>query len=109
MLFPGQWARLAAPVTAPGPARRLHGRRRAGPDGPGPVNAASVEAPSGVILARPVDDGEEDRHRTLQVLLRLIENTPAGERIRIVGNSFSYVPVAEALAQRARPRRRTSR
>lgn len=31
------------------------------------------------------------------MLQDLIAHTPAGERIRIVGNSFSYVPVAEAL------------
>ena len=52
----------------------------------------------GVLLAAPVPDGEEVRHPTFRVLLDLIEGTPAGEQIRIVGNSFSYVPVAEALA-----------
>ncbi len=95
MLFPGQWAWLAATVTGLLLLTGCTGDGRPGQE----REPASLEAPSGVLLARPVDDGEEDRHLTLQVLLRLIENTPKGERIRIVGNSFSYVPVAEALAQ----------
>ena len=58
---------------------------------------ASYRAPAGLLLARPAAEGEEEQNPTVEVLLDLIWNTPAGERIRIVGNSFSFVPVAEAL------------
>ena len=34
----------------------------------------------------------------VRVLRGLVRRTPAGERIRIVGNSFSFVPLAEDLA-----------
>ena len=54
--------------------------------------------PRGVLLAEPVDEGREETNSTFRVLLDLIRHTPAGERIRIVGNSFSFVPAAEELA-----------
>jgi len=54
---------------------------------------ASYRAPAGLLLARPAAEGEEEQNPTVEVLLELIWNTPAGERIRIVGNSFSFVPV----------------
>jgi PLD-like domain len=94
VLFPGRWGRLAVVV-----AGLLLLAACTGDGRPGRDRDLTFEAPPGALLARPSDDGEEDRNRTLRVLLRLIENTPAGERIRIVGNSFSYVPVADALAQ----------
>jgi hypothetical protein len=61
-----------------------------------PPPAATGTLP-GVLLAGPVPEGEEADHRTFRVLLDLVGRTPAGEQIRVVGNSFSYVPVAEAL------------
>jgi hypothetical protein len=60
--------------------------------------AADYRAPAGVLLAPPSDEGEEATNPTFRVLSELIVNTPPDERIRIVGNSFSYVPVAELLA-----------
>ncbi|QBR94092.1 phospholipase D-like domain-containing protein [Nocardioides euryhalodurans] len=57
----------------------------------------SYRAPAGLLLARPAAEGEEEQNPTVEVLLDLVRNTPAGARIRIVGNSFSFVPVAEAL------------
>lgn len=54
-------------------------------------------APSGALLAPPSEEGQEAANPTFRVLRDLVEHTPAGERIRIVGNSFSYVPVAQAL------------
>jgi phosphatidylserine/phosphatidylglycerophosphate/cardiolipin synthase-like enzyme len=56
-----------------------------------------VRAPSGLLLARPAPQGQEERNRTLRVLRGLVGRTPPGERIRIVGNSFSLVPVAQDL------------
>lgn len=98
MLFPGRPPRVAAAALG---MLLLAGCTPGGEEDPrGPDReATSMAAPEGVLLARPSDDGEEDRHRTLRVLMRLIQDTPAGERIRIVGNSFSYVPVAEELAR----------
>lgn len=64
---------------------------------PDPPRTADYRAPAGLLLAAPAAEGEEAENRTLRVLQDLIAHTPAGERIRIVGNSFSYVPVAESL------------
>lgn len=61
----------------------------------GPVRTV----PSGVLLAAPVDEGEEGTNSTFAVLLDLVRRTPADERIRIVGNSFSFVPAAQALVE----------
>ncbi|GAA1476042.1 hypothetical protein GCM10009623_04880 [Nocardioides aestuarii] len=69
---------------------------------PPPAEAPSARvsdyrAPAGLLLAAPTREGQEAENRTFRVLEDLIAHTPAGERIRIVGSSFSYVPVAEAL------------
>jgi|GEM_PF-2892553 len=67
------------------------------PPEPTPTVAASYRAPSGILLARP-SDPEED-NTTFGVFLDLVRNTPAGERIRILAHSFSFVPAAEALIE----------
>lgn len=67
-------------------------------DEPGRSSEA-YRAPTGLLLARPAPEGREERNTTFQVLLDLIRNTPEGERIRITGNSFSFLPVAQALAE----------
>ena len=73
-------------------------RSGGGPErSPGDAPDPSFHAPAGLLLARPAGEGREEHHPTFRVLLDLIANTPAGERIRIVGNSFSYLPVATAL------------
>jgi hypothetical protein len=72
-----------------------------GDTAPGPQQppARPYRAPSGLLLAAPSAEGREADNPTFRVLQDLIAHTPAGERIRIVGNSFSYVPVAEALVR----------
>lgn len=62
-----------------------------------PTKAAPAAAPAGVLLASPKASGREERNPTFRMLRRLIRATPADELIRIVGNSFSFVPVAEDL------------
>lgn len=52
-------------------------------------------ARSGVLLAGPASPEEDNA--TFRKLVSLVRETPSGERIRIVGNSFSFVPVAEEL------------
>ena len=63
-----------------------------------PRERTSARAPAGLLLARPAAEGREEHNATLQVLRSLVRGTPEGERIRIVGNSFSFVPLAEDLA-----------
>ncbi len=63
-----------------------------------PRGRTSAHAPAGLLLARPAAEGREECNPTLRVLQDLVRRTPEGERIRIVGNSFSYVPLAEDLA-----------
>jgi phosphatidylserine/phosphatidylglycerophosphate/cardiolipin synthase-like enzyme len=64
---------------------------------------AAARAPSGLLLGRPAAEGREERNPTVRVLRGLIRRTPPGERIRLVGNSFSLVPVAtDLLAAHAR-------
>lgn len=64
----------------------------------GPADAV-VRAPAGLLLAGPADEGHEESNRTFRVLLDLVRRTPPGARIRIAGNSFSFVPAAEALVE----------
>jgi hypothetical protein len=66
---------------------------------PQPEPTRPYRPPAGLLLAAPSAEGEEADNPTFRVLQDLIAHTPAGERIRIVGNSFSYVPVAEALVR----------
>ncbi len=63
-----------------------------------PLGRTSARAPAGLLLARPAAEGREACNPTLRTLRRLVRSTPEGERIRIVGNSFSFVPLAEDLA-----------
>jgi phosphatidylserine/phosphatidylglycerophosphate/cardiolipin synthase-like enzyme len=71
----------------------------AGCEGNAERESGGRRVPAGVLLARPAEEGREEHNPTFRVLLRLIRETPAGERIRIVGNSFSFVPAAEALVE----------
>jgi len=79
----------SSPGEEPGAARER---------GPGAA-AAALREPTGVLLARPADEGDEESNSSVRVLLDLVRRTPAGARIRLVGHSFSLVPVAEALAE----------
>ncbi len=71
-------------------------------DEPGPSDASPgyldepFRARAGVLLARP--RAQEEQNTTFVELVSLIRHTPPGETIRIVAHSFSFVPVAEALA-----------
>ncbi|WP_067439648.1 phospholipase D-like domain-containing protein [Nocardioides jensenii] len=51
----------------------------------------------GPVLGVPADREDPASHAVVARILELIENTPAGERIRIVGRSFSLQPVASAM------------
>jgi hypothetical protein len=70
-----------------------------GAPAPEPEPTRPYRAPAGLLLAAPSAEGQEADNPTFRVLQDLIAHTPAGERIRIVGNSFSYVPVADALVR----------
>jgi len=75
-------------------------RRPSDPGPTPPVGAALPGAHSarpGVLLARPASPEEDNT--TLRALVDLIRTTPAGERIRILAHSFSFVPVADELVE----------
>jgi hypothetical protein len=55
----------------------------------------AYRARPGVLLAPPASPKEDNA--TLGKLRSLVRDTPAGERIRILAHSFSYVPIAEEL------------
>ncbi|WP_232677807.1 phospholipase D-like domain-containing protein [Nocardioides sp. R-C-SC26] len=44
-----------------------------------------------------MDEGKEAQNTTFATLVSLIDATPPGERIRITGNSFTFLPAADAL------------
>jgi microcompartment protein CcmK/EutM len=72
--------------------------RGAGARGDGPAAGERPwRARPGVLLARPASPEEDNT--TLRKLLDLVRQTPAGERIRILAHSFSFVPAAEALVE----------
>jgi len=74
------------------------GESATSPDARGrPPERTSTRAPAGLLLARPAAEGREAYNATVQALRGLVRRTPEGQRIRIVGNSFSFVPLAEDL------------
>jgi len=82
--------------SGPDPDARAGRTERAGRDS---ATAARAEAPRGVHLAGGMAEGEEERNTSLRLLVRLVDATPAGARIRVVQHSFSFLPAAEALVR----------
>lgn len=100
----GQIRRSARPLSLLVVLLLLLGCTSSPGDEPGPRSGRAAaeratSAPAGLLLARPADEGEEEANATFRVLLDLVRRTPAGARIRLVGNSFSFVPLAEELVR----------
>lgn len=64
---------------------------------PPPAAGDGFRVRTGPVLGRPARRDRPEANAVVARLLELVAHTPRGERIRIVGRSFSLQPVASAL------------